>query len=157
MKITKAQLKNIIREASNLSTKGLFAQKSSYGGYFVEDPSGEGITLGDMILHLVDAGDIAFFDTDDGQDPKNLETMLSRHEEGVQGGMDRWDSDVFTSYYNVNPVKLINRYAYNTKNRPVHWIGEDDELPSERIWREQNSSEVEYEDDGTNEFEEEYS
>ena len=150
-------LKRIIKEAVSLS-KGLYAKESSYGGMFVEDSNGESISLGRMVLDLVDAGDTAFFNTGDGEDPESLENMLARHADGVQGGIERWDSDVFGEYYNVNNVKLVNRYAYQKKLTPIHWVGEDDELPSDAAWREQNTPpEPEYEDDGTNEFEERYS
>ena len=97
----------------------------AYGGMYVETSDGEHIGIGEMLLHLVDAGDTAFFDTDDGLDPENLEKILSRDNEGVQGGARKWDSDVFEQYYGVNLVKLVNRYAYNKKLRPVHWLGED--------------------------------
>ncbi len=157
MRITKRQLRRIIKEAVSLS-KGLYAKESSYGGMFVEDSNGESISLGRMVLDLVDAGDTAFFNTGDGENPESLEKMLARHAEGVQGGIERWDSDVFEQYYNVNNVKLVNRYAYQKKLTPIHWVGEDDELPSDAAWREQNTPpEPEYEDDGTNEFEERYS
>ena len=157
MRITRGQLRQIIKEAVSLE-KGLYARPSSYGGMFVEDSSGENISMGEMILNLVDAGDTAFFNTDDGEDPESLEIMLGRHAEGVQGGIERWDSDVFETHYSVDNVKLINRYAYQNKLRPVHWLGEDDEMPSDAAWREQNvPPESEYEDDGTNEFEERYS
>ena len=157
VRLTRRQLRQIIKEAVSLS-KGLYAKESSYGGMFVEDSNGESISLGRMVLDLVDAGDTAFFNTDDGENPESLEKMLGRHAEGVQGGIERWDSDVFGEYYNVNNVKLVNRYASQKKLTPIHWVGEDDELPSDAAWREQNTPpEPEYEDDGTNEFEERYS
>ncbi len=153
--------REILRENEAGPSGGLFAKQMSYGGYggmYVEDPSGEHISLGEMVLHLVDAGDTAFFNTTDGEDAKNLESLLTRHADGVQGGVQKWDSDVFETHYNVNPVKLVNRYAYDKNVHPIHWLGEDDEMPSDIAWREQNTPpEPEYEDDGTNEFEERYS
>lgn len=157
MKLSRRQLRRIILETVSLS-KGLYAKQSSYGGMFVEDSNGESISLGQMVLDLVGSGDTAFFNTADGEDPESLEKMLGKHAEGVQGGIERWDSDVFEKYYNVNNVKLVNWYASQKKLMPIHWVGEDDELPSDTAWREQNTPpEPEYEDDGTNEFEERYS
>ena len=152
--------REILRENEADPSRGLFAKNMSYGGYYVEDAMGEPISLGTMILHLADADDTAFFNSDDGTDPENLEKILSRHNDGVQGGVQRWDSDVFETYYGVDPVKLINRYAHSTENGPISWIGEDDDLPSDKIWREKNTQAWEdsvADDDGSYEFEEEYS
>jgi len=157
MKITRRQIRRIIKEAVNLS-KGLYAKQTSFGGMFVEKSNGESISMGEMILDLIDANDTAFFNTDNGKDQESLKAMLDKHAKGVQGGIEKWDSDVFESYYNVNNVKLVNRYAYQKNLRPIHWLGEDDELPSDKIWNEKNKQpDTEYEDDGTNEFEEYYS
>jgi hypothetical protein len=157
MKITKRQLRRLIKEVVNLS-KGLYAKETSYGGMYVEDSNGESISMGEMILNLIDADDTAFFNTDDGEDPESLKAMLDKHAERVQGGIEKWDSDVFEQYYNVNNVKLVSRYSYQNKLRPIEWIGEDGELPSDKIWNEKNKqSDTKYEDDGTNEFEEYYS
>ena len=149
--------REILKEEIGLAKK-LHAKPSSYGaGMFVEDSSGEYQSFGRMILDLLGAGDEEFFDSDNGQDPENLETLLTRHAEGVQGGAEKWDSDVFSDYYNVNLVKVVNRYA-GLNGLEVEWLGEDDEMPSDIAWREQNTPpEPEYEDDGTNEFEERYS
>ncbi len=148
--------REILREKVDLA-KTLHARPSSYGGMYVEDSSGEYQTMGRMILDLIDVGDKEFFDSDNGQDPDSLEKILAKHAEGVQGGADKWDADVFSDYYNVNLVKVVNRYA-GLKGMDVQWLGEDDEMPSDIAWREQNTPpEPEYEDDGTNEFEERYS
>tara|TARA_B100000029_G_C17341387_1_gene875410 strand:+ start:53 stop:520 length:468 start_codon:yes stop_codon:yes gene_type:complete len=155
MKLNRRQLRRIILEAVS---KQLYAQPlGSMGGYHVETEEGEHISTGDMVQNLLNSGDEEFFES--GKDPKSLNILLSRHEEGVQGGMEKWDSEVFSGYYNVNIVKVINRYAsLKGFNHQINWLGRDDEMPSDRIWREQNASpEPEYEDDGTNEFEERYS
>ena len=154
MKITKRQLRRIILEAVS---KQLHAKKSSYGGMYVETESGDYISIGDMIQKLLDSGDEEFFDTGDGKNQEGLDTMLTRHKEGVQGGMEKWDADVFSDYYDVHLVKVVNRYA-SLNGFDIMWLGEDDEMPSDVTWREQNTPpESEYEDDGTNEFEERYS
>jgi len=157
--LLRKKFREILAENEAGPSRGLFAKQSAYGGMFVEDASGEPVSMGEMLLHLVNAGDTAFFDTPDGTDSENLEKILSRHNDGVQGGVERWDADVFNSYYGVNLVKLINRYAYNKEMRPVNWLGEDDELPSDKAWREQNTplSPTDDIDDGEYEFESEYS
>lgn len=150
--------REILRENEAGPSRGLFAKKGSYGGYYVEDPGGEPVSMGEMLLYVLDVGDAAFFNTSDGTSPENLEKILSRHNDGVQGGVQQWDADVFENYYDVDLVKLINRYAYHSKNRPIHWLGQDDELPSDKIWRLKNTpQDFDEEDDGSYEFEEEYS
>ena len=154
MKISHRQLRKIILETVS---KQLHAKPHSYGGMSVETGSGDYISIGDMIQKLLDSGDEEFFDTGDGKNQEGLDTMLTRHKEGVQGGMEKWDSDVFSQYYDVHLVKVVNRYA-SLNGFDIMWLGEDDEMPSDVTWREQNTPpEPEYEDDGTNEFEERYS
>jgi len=138
-------------------TKKLYARPGSYGGMYTETGGGDHVGIGQMILDLVDSGDEEFFDSGDGRDPDSLEKILTKNTEGVQGGAHRWDSDVFSDYYNVNLIKVVNRYA-GLNGLEVEWVGEDDEMPSDIAWREKNAEPaIEYEDDGTNEFEERYS
>lgn len=152
MKISRRQLRKIILEAVS---KQLHAKQSAYGGMFVETGSADQLTIGEMIKNLIDSGDEEFFES--GKNPEALNTILTRDKEGVQGGMKSWDSDVFSQYYDVNLVKVVNRYA-DLNGFDITWLGEDDEMPSDTAWRKQNASpEPEFEDDGTNEFEEYYS
>ena len=37
--------------------------------------------------------------------------LMKKHDEGVQGGMQRWDSDVFETYYDVDLLRAIQMYA----------------------------------------------
>jgi hypothetical protein len=152
MKISRRQLRRIILETVS---KQLHAKQSDYGGMFIETGAGDDISMGTMIQNLIDSGDEEFFES--GKNPKALNSMLTKNEEGVQGGMQSWDSDVFPQYYDVNLVKVVNRYA-SLNGFGVTWLGEDDEMPSDIAWNKQNTPpELEYEDDGTNEFEERYS
>jgi hypothetical protein len=152
MKISRRQLRRIILETVS---KQLHAKESSYGGMYVETGAGDDISMGTMIQNLINSGDEEFFES--GKNPEALSTMLTRHKEGVQGGMQSWDSDVFSQYYDVNLVKVVNRYA-SLNGLDITWLGEDDEMPSDVAWREKNTPpEPEYEDDGTNDFEEYYS
>ena len=136
MKISRRQLRRIILEAVS---KQLHAKELSYGGMYVETGAGDNISMGEMIQKLLDSGDEEFFDTGDGKNQEGLDTMLTRHKEGVQGGMEKWDSDVFSQYYDVNLVKVVSRYA-NLNGFDITWLGEDGEMPSDIAWREQNTS-----------------
>jgi hypothetical protein len=82
-----------------------------------------------------------FFITHDGYDNKSLENLLTRHQDGVQGGMENWDTDVFSQYYNVSIDKVINNYA-ELNGHTVEAVSEGFD---------------EDEDDGTNDFESTYS
>ena len=137
MKITRKQLRNIIKE-SLMSEGVLYITRSNYG-ITVEDDNGNYITVGDMVLNLIDSGETAFFNSAQGIDEKSLQSLIGKHEEGVQGGMQRWDSGVFEDYYNVDNDKVLSLYA----NSNLHRVAEVEDLP--------------HEDDGTNEFEEYYS
>ena len=137
MKITKTRLKQIIKEA--LMSEGvLYVTRSNYG-ITVEDDDGNYISVGDMILDLIDSGDTDIFKAAQGVDPEALQKLQQKHAEGVQGGMQRWDSDVFEDYYKVDNDRVLRLYA----RLKLHRIAEVEDLPSE--------------DDGTNEFEEYYS
>jgi hypothetical protein len=154
MKISRHQLRRIILETVS---KQLHAKESTYGGMYVETGAGEHVSIGEMVAALIDAGDTDIFNDPQGVDTVSLDRMLQQDGGGVQGGMERWDSDVFPQYYNVNLVKVVNRYA-SLIGLDITWLGEDDDMPSDTAWNKQNTPpEPEYEDDGTNEFEERYS
>ena len=76
---------------------------------------------------------------------KDLAAMLKSDAEGVQGGLERWDSDVFSDYYGVDLDNLIQLYA-KQKGMQVEKLEEKD---PEEMYAD--------EDDGTNTFEEYYS
>ena len=134
MKITRKQLRNIIKE-SLLSEGTLYVDRHAYG-MSVEDDNGNYITIGEMVLDLIDSGDTDIFKAAQGVDPAALQKLQQKHAEGVQGGMQRWDSDVFEDYYNVDNDRVLRLYA---------------RLKDHRIQEEPD------EDDGTNEFEAYYS
>lgn len=132
--ITKEQLRSIIKE-SLMSEGVLYVDRHAYG-MSVEDDDGNYITIGEMVLDLIDSGDTDIFKAAQGVDPESLQRLQQKHAEGVQGGMQRWDSDVFGDYYNVDNDRVLRLYA---------------RLKNHRIQEESD------EDDGTNEFEEYYS
>ena len=123
MKITRRQLRRIIREATaadllkGIDTSGtgtpprkdvIYVQESPYG-LSILDSKKEYKSLGEMILALVDAGKVDFFHGFD--DEKSMKRMMAKHEEGVQGGIQRWDTDVFEQYYNVDTLRAVQMYA----------------------------------------------
>ncbi len=141
MKITKSQLRRIIKEEiSNVMSEGtLYVKRLPYGGFSVEDEGGEWISLGEMVRLLLGAG-VQEFTSEQG-----LAAMLKADAEGVQGGLERWDSDVFPDYYGVDVDKLIQLYA-KQNGMQVEEVEEKD--PDEMYAGE---------DDGTSAFEEYYS
>jgi len=141
MKITKRQLRRIIKEEiSNVMSEGtLYVKRHLYGGFSVEDEDGEWIGLGEMVRSLLDAGIQEF------ASEKGLVAMLKSDAEGVQGGLERWDSDVFPDYYGVDVDTLIQLYAKQNGAQ----VEEVEEKDPEEMYAD--------EDDGTNAFEEYYS
>ena len=138
MKITRKQLRSIIKEATRVTEGVLYVDRHDYG-ISVEDDDDNYITIGEMVIDLIGSGDTDIFQAAQGVDEEALQKLVSKHEAGVQGGMERWDSDVFGNYYNVDVDRVIRLYA-RLKNHSIEEF--KDEEP---------------EDDGTNDFEEYYS
>mgnify|MGYP001311780958 CR=1 FL=1 len=113
MKITKSKLKQLIKEEiSKVVREGkLIVTRSGYGGMFVEDEEGNDITVGDMVLDLIGGSVTDFFVPNGSANDAALETLIAAHKKGVQGGMQRWDSDVFSDYYNVDTNAVLQKYA----------------------------------------------
>jgi len=128
MKITKTRLKQLIKEElqKNLleddgaQQKVIMYNKGSYPGTWDADFSdGQDLpAFGQMILDLVAKG------KNDFAEPGGLELALKQHEKGVQGGMQRWDSDVFGHYYDIDLEKVIVAWGemsgYVVQKAPDH-------------------------------------
>lgn len=140
MKVTRQQIRKIIKEAMLVTEGTLYVDRHDYG-VSIEDDDDNYITIGEMIVDLIDSNDTDIFQAPQGVDEAALQKLISKHEAGVQGGMERWDSDVFGNYYNVDVDRVIRLYA-RLKNHDI---------------KETSGQEDEYEDDGTNDFEEYYS
>ena len=117
MKITRRQIRRIIKEAARVTEGVLYVDRHDYG-VSVEDDNDNYITIGEMVIDLIGSGDTDIFQAAQGVDEKALQKLVSKHEAGVQGGMERWDSDVFGNYYNVDVDRVIRLYA-RLKNRVV--------------------------------------
>ncbi len=110
MKITKRQLRRIIRESLQINEGRLWVERGPYG-ISVEDDAGEYVSIGMMVKTLLDAGDDDIFQAPQGVDPKSLRDLIGMAEQGVQGGVERWDPDVFRDYYNVDLDRVVRLYA----------------------------------------------
>ena len=132
MRITWRQLRRVIREATDDlpphvtanrptsdfasskewaqqfsdPTKILYVEPMPYGGVSIEHEEKGALYLGEMIKSLIDGGETDFF-----HDALGLQELMNAHDNGVQGGMENWDSDVFEQYYSVDVEKMINLYA----------------------------------------------
>jgi len=145
MKISKRQLRRIIKE-SLLKEGTLYVMHGDYGYIGLEDDAGEDYSIGTLVRDLIASGDTDFFNGPQGIDEKSLQKLQASIDKGVQGGVERWDSDVFGTYYNVDPDRVFRLWSRG-KNMSIEEV---EVLPSER-------EEYEDEDDGTNDFEEYYS
>ena len=138
MRITRRHLRRIIRECYILKEGNLFVHRGGYGYIGLEDDSGNDYSLGEAVAELLDADVTNIFRGSGGVDEESLQKLLTKRDEKVQGGIDRWDSDVFGQYYNVDEELVISEFA-KLKGLVVQEANDDDE------------------DDGTNDFEEYYS
>ena len=118
----------------------LYVSRGYMGTPMIEDENEEPIGAGEMIRALVDAGDDDIFDFPQGVSKGALQKLLKQDKENQQGSIENWDNDVFSNYYNVDLDRVIRLYA-RLKNLTIEEMSEEDE----------------YEDDGTNDFEEYYS
>ena len=125
MKITKRQLRRIIRESLQIKEGKLWIERTPYG-ISVEDDAGEYVAMGAMVKALLDAGDDDIFQSAQGVDPKSLNKMMAQHEKGVQGGLEKWDPDVLRDYYNVDLDRVVRLYA-RRMNLSVQEVGDGDD------------------------------
>ena len=72
----------------------------------IEDERGGYLSVGEMVKSLLDSGESDFF-----HDALGLQELMAAHDRGVQGGMQKWDSDVFEEYYSLDTDRMIDKYA----------------------------------------------
>ena len=148
MRITRSQLRRIIREAIDATDRGggtLFVTRGDYGYIGLEDDSGNEYTLGEAVAEILDAGITNIFMGGDGMDEKSLQSLLAKRDEKVQGGIERWDSDVFGEYYNVEAERVIDEFA-KLKSLTVQEASEEDmdEYPEQEQARREMEDEEAY-------------
>ena len=96
-------------------------KRSSYGGYFVDVDE----TIGEMLIELVNGGVLEWQEV---TSQENLIKMLKNHKDGVQGGMERWDSDVFEDIYGVDVEFVIQEWAKMNGRKAVDLADESEDL-----------------------------
>ena len=117
MKITRRQLRRIIKEALLKENTLYVNPKRMYGPVIHTGPAGaseeerEYIGLGEMIRALLAAGDDDIFNAPQGADPKALQKLLQQDKENDQGSIENWDNTVFLDYYSVDLDRVIRLYA----------------------------------------------
>ena len=119
MKITRRQIRKLLlkemyhrmNESAIYVTRGPYGMTVSDSPDVHNDPKAKVITIGDMILALLQAGDDDIFQAPQGVDPEALAKLNQKHREGVQGGMQNWDSQVFEDYYDVDNERVLRLYA----------------------------------------------
>ena len=129
MKITRTQLRQIIRESMGATQQNvLYVRRSPYGiSASLGHPDaysgpGEPIPYGEMVRELLNAGDTDFFSAPQGVDEASLQKLVQKDRQGVQGGLHRWDPDVFSQYYNVDDDRVLRLYA-RLKNYKIEDLG----------------------------------
>jgi len=110
MKLTKQDLTQIIKEELDALLKEagggtLYVSKGWGNAIRVEDDKGEEHRTGEMIRSLLNAG------IEDFASPNDLARMRDSDAKGIQGGLERWDSDVFPDIYDVDLGRLVQLYA----------------------------------------------
>jgi hypothetical protein len=125
MKVSRRHLKRIIQEYYILKEGTLLVTRGGYGYIGLEDDSGNDYALGEAIAELLDAGITNIFMGSGGVDEKSLQSLLAKRDEEVQGGIERWDSDVFGDYYNVDTDIVIDEFA-KLKGLTVQEASEED-------------------------------
>ena len=111
MKISRRHLRRVIKEFRILNEGTLFVTRGDYGYIGLEDDSGNDYALGEVVAELLDAGTTNLFQGTNGMDEASLQSLLTRRDEKVQGGIERWDSDVFEEYYNMDSERIIMAFA----------------------------------------------
>ena len=144
VKITRRQLRRLIR-GSLLEESTLLVTRGGYGYIGLEDDENE-YTLGEVVAQLLDANITNIFHGANGMDEESLQSLLAKRDERVQGGIERWDSDVFEQYYNLDPERIITEFA-GLKGLEIKEASEEDdyaEYPEqaqasrEAAWEEEN-------------------
>ncbi len=145
MKISRRQLRRIIKEFRILKEGTLFVTRGDYGYIGLEDDSGNDYALGEVVAELLDAGITNIFMGSGGVDEKSLQSLLAKRDEKVQGGIERWDSDVFGEYYNVDTDVVIDEFA-KLKSLTVQEASEEDmdEYPEQEQARREMEDEKAY-------------
>jgi len=110
MKLTRSQLRRHIREEL-LQEGTLFMTHGDYGYIGLEDDAGNEYTMGEIVGDLLDAGAAEeIFDTHDpGLALEKLQAK--RAQPDAAGPMEKWDVEVFDTYYGVDNERAVRVWA----------------------------------------------
>ena len=115
MKITKRQLRRLIREELALFREGTLTFEPRPYGEIKILVDGQEKYLGELVADLLDAGDDDIFYGPQGINDESLKTLLQYRATGDSGGpqgsMLYWDSSVFGDNYNVDSERVIRLWA----------------------------------------------
>ncbi len=117
-----------------------------YGYIGLEDDAGNEYTMGEIVADLLDAGatDEIFMVKGDHM-ADSLARIQKARADKVQGGIERWDSDVFDGYYDIDRDRAVEVWAVLNGHK-VEVVEEEvwDEYPEqvqasrEAAWEEEN-------------------
>jgi hypothetical protein len=111
MRITRRQLRKIIRETNALS-RVLYVERGEGPFMYLKDDTGNDYAMGEIIAELLDAGlGSEIFAVRPDSTSAMLARLQAKREEGVQGGIERWDQDVFETYYNIDNEMAVEVWA----------------------------------------------
>ena len=103
------------KKDSKVINEGIMTvQPMIYGGVEIV-VDGVEKNIGELVADLLDAGDDEIFVG--GKDLRSLDRLINSWATGVGGDMTRWDSDIFSSNYNVDNDRVVKLWAkrYNHK------------------------------------------
>ena len=110
-KMKKSYLGHPMNESAIYVTRSPYGMTVSDSPDVHNDPKAKYISVGDMVLALLESGTDDIFRAPQGVHPEALNKLMEKHSQGVQGGMQRWDSEVFEQYYNVDNDRVLRLYA----------------------------------------------
>ena len=101
----------------SMSESAIYVTRGPYGTTVSDKldmhaPDANWLSVGEMALALIEAGNLDIFVGQSPEDDeKALNVIMSKHDAGVQGGMQNWDSHVFEDYYDVDIERVLTNYA----------------------------------------------
>jgi hypothetical protein len=98
-----------MKRSSGGYRSGMIYVEETPWGVLVRDENKNPIRSGDMVMALIEDDTIDFFHGFD--DEKSFQRMMAKHEEGIQGGLENWDPDVFEDIYNVDMLRVAQMFS----------------------------------------------
>ena len=134
--MTEKRLRNIIKkllvlETSDLTPSVLYVTRGSHGHIEFSDNNNNEWSMGHAVAELLDADITDIFKDGEDQQRSLRNLISSRSTEGLgglAGPMERWDAEVFSGSYSVDPDKVAARLAekYNLTVEETEYDYPDD-------------------------------